>query len=116
LKLSSIIQQSLPRAGLAFLSACQTATGARDLQDESVHLAAGMLLAGYQGVIATMWSIKDNDAPHVAGDFYEHIIKTSLPDTSQAAAALHLAIRELKEKSDGKISFFRWVPFIHVGI
>ncbi|KAJ6529941.1 hypothetical protein DFH09DRAFT_934658, partial [Mycena vulgaris] len=41
------------------LSACQTARGAKGLQEESVHLAAGMLLAGYRGVIATMWSIMD---------------------------------------------------------
>jgi len=43
LKLSEIISMSLPRANLAFLSACQTATGAEDLSDEAVHLAAGMV-------------------------------------------------------------------------
>jgi CHAT domain-containing protein len=54
LTLSNIIQLSLPNADLAFLSACQTATGSQELQDESVHLTAGMLLAGYRGVIGTM--------------------------------------------------------------
>ncbi|KAJ7193467.1 TPR-like protein [Mycena pura] len=68
LTLSNIIKLSLPNADLAFLSACQTATGSEKLQDESVHLTAGMLLAGYRGVIGTMWSIMDNDAPQVAGD------------------------------------------------
>ncbi|KAJ7934314.1 CHAT domain-containing protein [Mycena leptocephala] len=62
LTLSNIIQLSLPNADLAFLSACQTATGSQQLQDESVHLTAGMLLAGYRGVIGTMWSIMDHDA------------------------------------------------------
>ncbi|KAJ6461773.1 CHAT domain-containing protein [Mycena sanguinolenta] len=57
LTLSSIINLSLPNVDLAFLSTCQTATGSKELQDESVHLAAGMLLAGYRGVIGTMWSI-----------------------------------------------------------
>ncbi|KAJ7245568.1 CHAT domain-containing protein [Mycena rebaudengoi] len=47
LTLSNIIQLNLPNADLAFLSACQTATGSQELQDESVHLTAGMLLAGY---------------------------------------------------------------------
>ncbi|KAJ7906924.1 CHAT domain-containing protein [Mycena leptocephala] len=47
LTLSSIIELSLPNADLAFLSACQTATGSKQLQDESVHLTASMLLAGY---------------------------------------------------------------------
>ena len=59
LKLSDIIKVSRVQGGLAFLSACQTATGDKALSEEAIHLAAGMLLAGYGGVIATMWSIKD---------------------------------------------------------
>ncbi|KAJ7138263.1 CHAT domain-containing protein [Mycena epipterygia] len=95
LTLASIIKLSLPDAHFAFLSACQTATGAKNLQEESVHLAAGMLMAGYQGVIATMWSIMDDDAPQVAADVYEHLLETSPPDSTQAAEALHLAVRKL---------------------
>ncbi|KAJ7207437.1 CHAT domain-containing protein [Mycena pura] len=116
LTLSSIIKLSMPHADLAFLSACQTATGATDLQEESVHLAAGMLAAGYRGVIATMWSIEDNDAPRVASDVYEHLFKISPPDSTRAAEALHLAVRKLREGSDGKKSFYHWVPFIHLGV
>ncbi|KAF7345663.1 hypothetical protein MVEN_01585900 [Mycena venus] len=115
LTLSSIIKLSLPHADFAFLSACQTATGNEGLSEESVHLAAGMLLAGYHGVIATMWSIMDDDAPQVAADVYEHLFRTSPPDPTQAAEALHLAVRKLCKASDGKKSLFHWVPFIHVG-
>ncbi|KAJ7136960.1 CHAT domain-containing protein [Mycena epipterygia] len=95
LTLSNIIELSLPNADLAFLSACQTATGSQELQDESVHLAAGMLLAGYRGVIGTMWSIMDNDAPQVVGDVYAHLLEASPPDPTRAAEALHLAVRKL---------------------
>ncbi|KAJ7867266.1 CHAT domain-containing protein [Mycena leptocephala] len=119
LTLKRTIQLSLPHADLAFLSACQTATGDKQLQEESVHLAAGMLLAGYRGVIATMWSIQDNDAPQVAADVYEHLFKTSPPDPTRAAEALHLAMINLRERTDSKgnkTSFFRWVPFIHLGV
>jgi CHAT domain-containing protein len=116
LTLSTIIQLDLPHADLAFLSACQTATGSKSLEDESVHLAAGMLLAGYRGVIGTMWSILDNDAPKVAGDIYTHLLKKSPPDPTRAAEALHLAVRKLQEESGEKKSFAYWVPFIHVGI
>ncbi|KAJ7917716.1 CHAT domain-containing protein [Mycena leptocephala] len=115
LTLERIIKLSLPHADLAFLSACQTATGDKKLQEESVHLAAGMLLAGYRSVIATMWSVMDNDAPQVASDVYEYLFKTSPPDSTQAAEALHLAVGNLREGSGGKKSFFHWVPFIHVG-
>ncbi|KAJ7906917.1 CHAT domain-containing protein [Mycena leptocephala] len=116
LTLSNIIELSLPNADLAFLSACQTATGSQKLQDESVHLAAGMLLAGYRGVIGTMWSIMDHDAPQVASDVYAHLLKASPPDPTRAAEALHLAVQKLREQSRGKKSFLHWVPFIHFGV
>ena len=54
LKLNEIIQERLPHAEFAFLSACETSVGHKKLPDEAVHLAAGMLAAGYQGVAATM--------------------------------------------------------------
>ncbi|KAJ7434956.1 CHAT domain-containing protein [Mycena latifolia] len=118
LTLSSIIKLSLPQADLAFLSACETAKGAYDLQEESVHLAAGMLLAGYRTVIATMWSIGDNDAVDVAGDVYEHLFKSSPPDSTRAAEALHRAVTNLRESEKKKESkdFAYWVSFIHVGV
>ncbi|KAJ7233540.1 CHAT domain-containing protein [Mycena rebaudengoi] len=116
LTLSNIIQLSLPNAELAFLSACQTATGSQELQDESVHLTAGMLLAGYRGVIGTMWSIMDNDAPQVAGDIYAHLLEASPADPTRAAEALHLAIQRLRQQPGAEKAFIRWVPFIHFGI
>lgn len=54
---------SADNAELAFLSACQTAVGDEKIPEESIRLAAGMLAVGYKGVIATMWSIRDDDAP-----------------------------------------------------
>ncbi|KAF8139242.1 CHAT domain-containing protein [Mycena galopus ATCC 62051] len=115
LTLSNIIQLALPHAELAFLSACQTAMGDKPLQEESVHLAAGMLSAGYHGVIATMWTIGDQDAPQVASDVYEHLFRTSPPDATKAAEALHLAVQKL-QKGPNKKGFHCWVPFIHFGV
>ncbi|KAF9066120.1 CHAT domain-containing protein, partial [Rhodocollybia butyracea] len=114
LTINDIIAMQLPPKGLAFLSACQTATGDENLSTEAVHLAAGMLSAGYQTVIATMWSISDSHAPQVADDVYGFLFKGSKNDTSQAAEALHYAIQNLREKD--KVSFATWVPFIHVGL
>ena len=93
LKLSDVVRLSRPRGGLAFLSACQTATGDEDLCEEAVHLAAGMLLARYSGVIATMWKIGDSDAPEVARDVYKRLFRDGrLPDDGEAAEALHYAV------------------------
>jgi tetratricopeptide (TPR) repeat protein len=114
LKLSDIISVSRPRGGLAFLSACQTAMGHKDLSDEAIHIAAGMLFAGYGGVVGTMWSISDRLAPLVAKDVYEQLFRNgTTPDYREAARALHDAVGRLRNSN---ASFVEWLPFIHVGL
>ena len=49
----------LKGVGLAFLSVNKTSIGDEQLSEEAVHLAAGMLAAGYHGVVAAMSSIRD---------------------------------------------------------
>jgi CHAT domain-containing protein len=114
LSLETIAQHSLKAAELAFLSACQTAQGDEKLPEEAVHLAAGMIMAGYSTVIGTMWSIKDEDAPVVAASFYSRLLEGGVPDSQKAARALHDAVTRLRDKVGDK-SFARWVPFIHMG-
>jgi hypothetical protein len=60
-----------------------------------------------------MWSIVDDDAPKVADAVYAHLLKDPNPDPTQAAFALHEAVKKLHNESK---SFFSWVPYIHVGI
>jgi len=55
LKVSQIMQEHMPNASLAFLSACETAMGDENLPDEAIHLGATLLFAGFHGVVATMW-------------------------------------------------------------
>ncbi|CUA73165.1 Putative protein tag-278 [Caenorhabditis elegans] [Rhizoctonia solani] len=114
LDLASIMRRSFKNKGLAFLSACQTAMGDENLPDETVHLASGMLIAGYPSVIATMWSVWDQDGPFVANKVYEYLLKDGRMDHRESAKALHCAIVELR-KGIGYESFERWVPFIHIG-
>ncbi|KDR77630.1 hypothetical protein GALMADRAFT_138707 [Galerina marginata CBS 339.88] len=116
LTLSQISRLQLAHAELAFLSACQTATGDELLPEEAVHLAAGMLSAGYRGVIGTMWSIPDSVAPQIAEDVYSHLFGgPAVPDAAGAACALHFAVKRLRENPVQKPSFFAWVPFVHYG-
>lgn len=73
-----------------------------------------MLLVGYEGVIATMWSILDNDAPKVTENVYKSLFQHGkVPESGQAAEALHHAIERLRESG---APFMSWVPFIHVGL
>jgi hypothetical protein len=62
-----------------------------------------------------MWSIADSDAPLVADKVYAQLFKDSEHPT-QAAHALHNAIKMLIDNSNGQKSFLEWVPFIHIGI
>ncbi|KAH6905432.1 CHAT domain-containing protein [Coprinopsis sp. MPI-PUGE-AT-0042] len=126
LELSAIIKANLKSADLAFLSACQTGTGDENLSNEAVHLAAGMLAAGFRGTVATMWAISDAYAPKVAGDFYKDLLKRGREegggiDGENAAYALHRAIQELKKipmKNFGGVEkwFLTWVPYVHYGL
>ncbi|CUA67221.1 Girdin [Rhizoctonia solani] len=114
LDIASINRRSLKNKGLAFLSACQTATGDKKLPDEAVHLASGMLMAGYSSVIATMWSVSDEDALFVADRVYGQLMKDGEIGNGEAGKALHRAITALRDKIGVK-EFGQWVPYIHIG-
>jgi CHAT domain-containing protein len=115
LMLQDIMKETFSHTELAVLSACQTAKGDSELPEEAIHLAAGMLMAGYGSVVATMWSIRDNDAPIIAERFYKYLIEEAGGDSSQAAYALHEAVAHLRNLR-GENDFACWVPFIHLGI
>jgi len=114
LTLKEIMKQSFTHTELAVLSACQTAKGDSELPEEAIHLAAGMLMAGYGSVVGTMWSIRDDDAPIIAEKFYKYLIERADGDSSRAAYALHDAVSHLR-LIRGETDFASWVPFIHLG-
>ncbi|KAG8738401.1 hypothetical protein FRC10_006928 [Ceratobasidium sp. 414] len=113
LDLAEISRNPLKYARLAFLSACETATGVERLSEEAVHLAAGILMSGCPSVIATMWAVRDQDAPVIAEQVYARLFGGG-PSADVAARALHAAVGHLREVI-GEEHFEAWVPFIHVG-
>lgn len=120
LSLSDLMQTTADDAELAFLSACQTATGDENNPEESVHLAAGMLAVGFKGVVATMWSIGDKDAPIVVEAYYKKLLelrRTGAVGKGQtgAAYALHEAVKVLRDRV-GEQNFLSWAPFVHFGV
>ncbi|KAF6751858.1 CHAT domain-containing protein [Ephemerocybe angulata] len=123
LELGTILKSNLKNAELAFLSACQTSTGQEELSDEAVHLAAGMLAAGYRRVIGTMWSIGDAPAQQVATAFYEYLFSRrngttgATFDDTLSAVALHHATQQLRLTLDNsERSLLTWIPFVHFGL
>ena len=103
----------LPNAQLAFLSACETAMGNQEQPDEAVHLAAGMLAAGFRDVIGTMWTIYDDTAPVIADLVYEEVFKDGQLLVDRIPFALHRAVQHLRTQRPS--DFMSWIPFIHIG-
>lgn len=114
LELATIAQRQIKHGDLAFLSACETATGDTKMPEEAVHLAAGMLMAGYRTVIATMWSIGDQDAVLISEKVYDYLLEGGVPNSRRAAVAVHKAVERLRE-TVGVKDFAKWAPFIHIG-
>ncbi|KIY68290.1 hypothetical protein CYLTODRAFT_489937 [Cylindrobasidium torrendii FP15055 ss-10] len=116
LSLEELMKTTSNVGELAFLSACETATGDEDVPDEAVHLAAGMLAAGYRSVVATMWEIGDRVAPVVAEAFYQTLLQEMDAGRGMNVAyALHEAVKRVRDRV-GKESFAAWVPFVHYGL
>ncbi|KAJ3563259.1 hypothetical protein NP233_g9060 [Leucocoprinus birnbaumii] len=113
LELRNILAEDLKSAEFAFLSACQTATGVSSLSNESVHLAGGFVAAGFKGVVGTLWSIADEDAPGVVKDVYKAMKIEGGLDITLAAEGLDRAVKRMRISG---VPAHRWVPFIHVGV
>jgi hypothetical protein len=115
LTVASLAPITLPRARLAYLSACNTAfTREGRLLDEAIHLASAFQMAGFPHVIGTLWTIADECASDVADTFYS-LLDTGdgQLDTGRAAHALHHAIRRLRDKLPLTPSL--WAPYLHAG-
>jgi hypothetical protein len=110
LTIADLAAQPKRHGGLAFLSACQTASPNAGHRDEALHLAGAMQFLGYSHVVATMWSIADRPAPQAADTFYETLAKRG-PD--HAAHALRSAV--LKLRDEDPTNPFIWAPYVHIG-
>ncbi|MEU4744290.1 CHAT domain-containing protein, partial [Actinosynnema sp. NPDC023658] len=100
----------LPQDGrvLAYLSTCTTMLTVGRLADEGMHIASGFQFAGFPTVIGTLWQIDDDVAHDVAESFYRSV--RSDPDP---AVALHVAVRELRNRYPGRPAL--WSAFVHIG-
>ena len=72
-----------------------------------------MLAAGFQDVIATMWSIHDSAAPTVADLVYAEIFDDGKLLVDRIPYALHHAVKHLRNQNPD--NFMAWMPFIHMG-
>lgn len=104
----------LARAELAFLSACGTAETHPTFTDEPLHLAAAFQLAGFRGVIGTMW--RTTDSARIAAAFYAGLTNggTEPPDPAAAARVLTETVRAVRDEFPATPT--RWAGHLHVGL
>jgi CHAT domain-containing protein len=89
------------------LSGCGTGLSVVASGDELLGLMRGMLLAGAQSLLLTLWNVNDRSTARFMTYFYKN-----LGDGADAALALQKAMRELRERHPHP---FYWAPFVLVG-
>jgi CHAT domain-containing protein/Tfp pilus assembly protein PilF len=106
LSLFDLYQLDLP-AELVTLSGCGTGLNVVVGGDELLGLVRGLLYAGAQGVLVTLWDVNDQSTAEFMKLFYEHL-KTN-PNKAQAVQHATAGIRKKYAHP------FYWAPFVLVG-
>ncbi|PFH46564.1 hypothetical protein AMATHDRAFT_154517 [Amanita thiersii Skay4041] len=117
LSVLDLMKLKLPRAELAFLSACYTAVGDNyNFPDEALHLAAAVFFAGFKSVIGSLWAISDSDGPILTSEFYKYMFRNGVEkvNVKESAKGLQVAVEAL-QKQPG-MTPNRWIQLIHIGI
>ncbi|KAG1775509.1 CHAT domain-containing protein [Suillus placidus] len=116
LTLLDIMENDIPHAEFAFLSACHTAVGDEKTPDEVIHLAAGLQFSGFKSVVGTLWQVDDAVAKHVVQAFYQNMFEDleggGVMDCTKAAWALNRATHAVKTK----VPLEQRMVFIHIGV
>jgi len=112
LTLRQVVKLNLSRsAEFAFLSACHTARATVHLPDEALHMAAGLQVGGFRGVVGAVWAMADMDGPELARGFYEALEGDLRAE--KAAEALSASVERLRQKG---VPMHRWGAFVHYGV
>lgn len=119
--LNSRSNKSHSESRLAFLSACFTANGGvENEQDENIHLASSVQHAGFSNVVGSTWYVEEGAALAVVERFYDILGKTVQAghvDGRQVAEALHFAVLEHRKTTKlvanrGRGDPVNWAPFL----
>jgi CHAT domain-containing protein len=94
-------------AELVTLSGCGTGLNVVEGADELMGLVRGLLYAGAQAALVTLWDVNDQTTEEFMTAFYRR-----LPEAAGKAQALREAMWQIREKYPHP---FYWAPFVLVG-
>jgi len=106
LSLFDLYQVSLP-AELVTLSGCGTGLNVVVGGDELLGLKRGLLYAGAQSILVTLWDVNDQSTADFMKVFYQH-----LKDYGNKAAAVQSAMAAVRREYAHP---FYWAPFVLLG-
>jgi CHAT domain-containing protein len=106
LSLYDLYQLRLP-VELITLSGCATGLNVVAAGDELIGLARGLLHAGAQSLVLSLWDVHDKSTAEYMHAFYRH-----LGEGCTKPAALRAAMLELRNRYPHP---YQWAPFILVG-
>ena len=106
LTLYDLYHLKLP-AELVTLSGCSTGLNVVAAGDELIGLVRGLLSAGAQNLLLTLWDVNDRSTADFMKEFYTRLFKRS-----DRALALREAMTEVRQKYPHP---YFWAPFILVG-
>ncbi len=106
LSLYDLYQMNLP-AELITLSGCATGLSVVADGDELLGLVRGLIYAGAQSALLTLWDVQDRSTAEFMASFYSHL---SCGDDK--SAALRSAMLELRNRYPHP---YYWAPFVLVG-
>jgi CHAT domain-containing protein len=107
LSLFDLYQLDLP-CELVTLSGCGTGLNVVVGGDELLGLVRGLLYAGAQGVLVTLWDVNDRSTAEFMQLFYESLKSNG----RNKAEAVRQAMREIRKEYPHP---FYWAPFVLVG-
>ena len=93
---------------LLTLSGCATGLSVVAEGDEIMGLARGLLYAGAQTLLLTLWDVHDRSTAGFMRSFYAHL----RDERTSKARALQLAMLELREEHPHP---YYWAPFTLIG-
>lgn len=94
-------------AELVTLSGCATGLNVVTAGDELLGLIRGLLYAGAQSLLLTLWNVHDRSTAEFMGCFYE-----CFQGGADKAAALRAAMQDVRERYPHP---YYWAPFILIG-
>jgi CHAT domain-containing protein/tetratricopeptide (TPR) repeat protein len=110
LSLYDLYQMELP-AQLVTLSGCATGLNVVADGDELLGLVRGLIYAGAQSALLTLWDVQDESTADFMARFYSHLTRGEGHGESRAAA-LRQAALELREAYPHP---YYWAPFVLLG-